>query len=407
MATSNSAPPDDLLAPAAIADPQAFFRRLREADPVYWSERHRAFILTGHAEVHAGFRDRRLSSAAAMNRFRAKLSARHQALISDALTLLDGWMLLNDPPDHERLRDPVRRAFTPAVAAALAPRILAHVDSLLDDADAVIDIVSAFSQPLTAMVIGDLLGIAPQERAFLADWTRDFGKLIYGASSREADYAEVVGGAGTRFHAALGPLIDARRAAPQDDLLSHLVVNAEQNGWRTSELLGAASMLLFAGHDTTSALLASSVRALCLDPAARARFSNEPALVESAVEELLRYDGPSKTFVRTANEDLELGGHRIAAGQTLWLSILGANHDPAVFDAPDSLRLDRDPNPHLAFGGGIHFCLGSALARTEARIALSRLFERRPHLTLCDHAPAWSPTLVDRSLLALPVRLDG
>lgn len=395
----------DLLSPEAIRDPAAAFRRMRERSSVVWNTRHKVFVLTGHAEVYDAFRDRSLSSARAMASFRQALAGRHHDALARALELLDGWMLLNDPPDHARLRDPVRRAFTPAVAAALEPRIHARVDALIDAFGDTVDIAADFAHPLTAMVICDLLGVEDEHRDFLRGWTKDFAKLIYGASSRAPDYVAAVARAGEMFHARLTPLLARRRAEPRDDLVSRLVASSEADGWTESELLGAISMLLFAGHDTTSALITSSVRALATHAEARTRFIEEPALAESAIEELLRFDGPSKTFVRVATETHERGGTVIEAGRHLWLAILAANHDPRVFDAPEALVLDREPNPHVSFGGGMHFCLGAALARVEARIALTRLFERHPGLHLTAHPPAWSPTVVDRSLLALPVAL--
>jgi len=403
-ATAPGTPPDDVLAPEAIADPHGFFRRLREHDPVFYSQRHQAWILTGHAAVDSAFKDKQLSSARAMASFRHKLAERHAGLMQHALSLLDGWMLLNDPPDHTRLRDPVRRSFTPAFAASLIPRIEARVDALLDNLADGADLVGEFAQPLTALVICDLLGVPDSEREFLRQWTRDYGQLIYGASSHQAGYAEAVGRAGDAFYARLKPIIAEKRVNPGPDLISHLLATSSREGWTEAELLGTCSMLLFAGHDTTSALIASGTRALLLDEDARQAFRQQPALTESAVEEFLRYDGPSKTFVRVANATHERGGHVIEAGQSLWLSVLGANQDPAVFDAPETLRLDRAPNPHLGFGAGIHFCVGASLARAEARTALPRLFERFPQLRPASPDFAWSPTLVDRSLLNLHVR---
>ncbi len=396
-------PPDNLLSPDAISDPHNFFRRLREHDPVFWSPRHNVFVLTSHAQVDGAFRDKTLSSARAMASFRQKLSTRHADLLTHAMALLDGWMLLNDPPDHTRLRDPVRRSFTPAATDALVPQITARVDQLLDELSGDCDIVHDFAQPLTAMVICDLLGIDVAEREFLRQWTRDFGQLIYGASSQNPTYAEVVGRAGDEFYARLRPAVDRKRSAPGNDLMSHLLATSRAEAWTEAELLGTCSMLLFAGHDTTSALIASSTRALLRDRVACARFTSESALTGSAVEEFLRFDGPSKNFVRVATAAHERGGHLIKEGDHLWLAILGANHDPTVFDDPSELRLDRAPNPHISFGAGIHFCVGAALARTEARIALPRLFQRYPKLRLKSPEHQWSATIVDRTLLALPV----
>ena len=398
-------PPDDVLAPEAIADPSGFFRRLREVDPVFWSERHGVYILTGYDEVYAAFRDRDLSSAGNIAGARQKLEARHPTLLRRALELLDGWMLFHDPPVHTRLRGPVSRAFTPEVARSLESAITTRVDTLLDGFGDAFDVCTDFAHPLTALVICDLLGVDDAERGFLRGWTQDFGKLIYGASSRSSAYIEAVARAGDEFHERMRPFLERRRTQPSDDLVSKLLASSQSEGWSDAELLGAVSMLLFAGHDTTSAAIASATRALLSDPDARLAFVEDPEpRIPSAIEELLRFDGPSKLFLRTATETHERAGHTIEAGQHLWLSILGANWDPSVFDQPERLRLDRHPNPHIAFGGGIHFCLGAALARTELRVALPRLFARFPGMSIATDELHWNATVVDRSLRALPVR---
>jgi cytochrome P450 len=399
-------PPDDLLAPAAIRDPQTFFRRLREHDPVFWSSRHNVYVLTAHADVERVLQDRAMSTARGIGSFRNRLNERHADLLRHAMALLDGWMLFNDPPTHTRLRDPVRRAFSPAVADTLVPRIEKHANFLLDRLRPQSDIVGDFAQPLTAMVICDLLGVDVNEREFLRAWARDFGRLIYGASSRRGDYLTVVARAGDVFYVRFQQQLAARRAAPGNDLLSKLVATSHDECWTEAELIGACSMLLFAGHDTTSALLGSSVRALLRNPDTLEALRSDPSLMPRAVEELLRFDGPSKTFIRVVTERQELGGHIVEPGQHLWLGILAANHDPAVFDEPCALRVDRSPNPHIAFGAGLHFCLGSSLARAEARVGLSALLTRFPNLRLVETEHAWSPTIVDRSLLALPVWLN-
>ena len=402
----SSSPPDDLLSADAVRDPHGFFRRLREHDPVFWSPRHKVWILTAHADVERMLQDRTMSTEQGIGSFRQRMNQQHAQLLHHAMSLLDGWMLFRDPPEHTRLRDPVRRAFTPAMVDRLVPRIEGHVATLLDGLGNDCDMVADFAQPLTAMVICDLLGVDLDEREFLREWARDFGKLIYGASSRDGDYLAAVARAGNRFHERFGARIARQRAAPEDTLLGHLVRTSRDGDWSEAEILGACSMLLFAGHDTTSALISSGMRALLLHPEALAALRADRALLPSAVEELLRHDGPSKTFIRVPTAPLQLGGHEIAAGQHLWLSILGANQDPAVFAEPERLDIARDPNPHLAFGSGIHFCLGSALARAEARAAFGALIERYPRMRLMDDPHAWSTTIVDRSLLRLPMRLQ-
>lgn len=333
-------PPDDLLSPEAVRDPQSFFRRLREHDPVFWSNRHKVWILTGYHDVDRIFQDRSMSTAQGIGSFRKRMMAEHAELLKRAMSLLDGWMLFNDPPTHTRLRDPVRRSFSPAMVERLVPRIERHVHTLLDELSGTCDLVAGFAQPLTAMVICDLLGVDLEERDFLRGWARDFGRLIYGASSRGEDYLTTV------------------------------------------------------------------ARALLQHPEQWTMLRDDPTLMPLAVEELLRFDGPSKTFIRVPVAPLEIGGHEIAAGQHLWLAILAADHDPAVFRDPERLDIRRSPNPHIAFGAGIHFCLGSALARAEARVAFGALLERFPRMRLVSSEHRWSPTVVDRSLLELPVLLD-
>ena len=398
-------PPDDLLSPEAIRDPHVFFRRLREHDPVWWSQRHKVWILTGYHDVERIFQDRSMSTAQGIGSFRKRMLAGHPDLLKHAMSLLDGWMLFNDPPVHTRLRDPVRRSFSPTIVDRLVPRIEKHASTLLDGLQGEVDLISGFAQPLTAMVICELLGIDLAEREFLRRWTHDFGRLIYGASSRSPDYLQAVANAGDAFYARFRECITRKRAEPGDDLLSLLIQASAAEQWSEAEIIGACSMLLFAGHDTTSAFLASAVRALLLHPGQLDQLRDDRSLMEGAVEELLRFDGSSKTFIRVPVSPMRIGGHDIDAGQHLWLGILAADRDPAVFSEPDRLDIHRSPNPHIAFGAGIHFCLGSALARAEARVALDALLDRFPRLALVPGEHRWSPTIVDRSLLELPVRL--
>ena len=302
--------------------------------------------------------------------------------------------LLNDPPAHTRLRDPVRRSFSPTVVRKLAPRIEFHVNTLLDNAGDECEFLEDFARPLTALVICDLLGVDTDQQGFLTDWSREFGKLIYGTSSRDANYITAVARMGDLFHDRFSAQIEARRRAPADDLLSLLVSASEEEQWTESELIGACSMLLFAGHDTTSALLASGARALLQNQDQLSVLRNDPKLMPTAVEELLRFDGPSKTNIRVASQNMMLGGHEILEGQHLWLGVMAANHDPCVFQQPDQLDLRRNPNPHIAFGAGIHFCLGPSLARVEAQVAFTCLLERYPNIDLRPHVYDWSPTIV-------------
>jgi len=401
-----SRPDDNLLSAAAVADPQSFFRRLREHDPVFWSARHNVWLVTEYADVQRCFQDHNLSSGRMISGFRTRIENQHGSLVQHAMGLLDGWMLLNDPPAHGRLRQPVRKAFAPGVVAQLAPRIEMHAHALLDNLQDHCDLVADFSRPLTSLVICELLGVDPAEKDFLSEWSRAFGRLIYGSSSRDSGYVQAAAAMGDLFYERFSQHLMQRRLEPRDDLLSHLLKASADASWTENELVGACSMLLFAGHDTTSALIASGAYVLLGQPQHRAVMFAGPESTRVAVEELLRFDGPSKTNIRVAQAPFELGGHQIDTGQHLWLGVMAANHDPQVFVDPQRLNLARQPNPHLAFGAGIHFCLGPSLARLEATIALPALFERFPNIRLSvGHEIAYSPTVVDRSLLALPVQL--
>ena len=398
----------DLLAPAAVRDPHALMRRAREVGPIAWSERHRAWIIVGHPELIDAFGDRRLSTER-MGAFLDRLPPARRDAVEAAVELLDGWMLFHEPPTHERLRAPLRRSFTPRAVSRLVPMIEEVTDRLLGDlADGpgLVDIVETFAHRLPVEVIGRLFGVPPQHATWLRAWSDRFGVLVFGATSRP-DYDDVVRAAGSEFHRRIGDLLDERRATPADDLLTALLeVEGTVHGLSTVEILGACSLLLFAGHDTTASLLGSSIVTLDGVPLARDQLAADPSLWEPGVEELLRLDPPPKVMLRLVAESHEREGCRFERGQSVYMGILGANRDPRVFDSPDEIRVHRSPNPHLSFGFGHHFCLGAALARLEACVALRALYERFPAITLAGE-PEWKATIADRSLHRLMVDLQG
>lgn len=393
--------PIDFLAPDAVRDPHGYFAAVRDRDPVAWSERHRAWIVTGHPELDAAFRDRRLSTER-MAGFRARLAGRRAEALAAAIELLDGWMLFHEPPTHTRRRAPLARSFTPKAVGTLGPRVDALVDGLLAGIDGPADLVEAFAHPLPAAVIAELFGVPVDRRGWLADWSAKFGVVVFGATRRD-DYEDVARAAGEELAGELGALMDRYRAEPEDNLLSLLLATENRpDGLTTTEILGACSLLLFAGHDTTASLLGSATVALLGQPEAAARLRDPATDLDLAVEELLRVEAPAKAMMRTVAEAHERDGRRFEEGQAVFLTILAANRDPRVFDRPDEIVLDRAPNPHLTFGHGHHFCLGAALARLEARAALPALFRRFPDLRL-DGEVTWKATISDRSAARIPV----
>jgi cytochrome P450 len=391
----------DLSTPEAVADPHSLFHRLRAEAPVHWSATHRAWLVLSHAGVTRGFRDDRLS-ADRIPAFERMAQSRPDAF-GQVVDLLRGWMVFREDPDHNRLRDPVRRAFTPRRIDSLAPAIERITDELLDDlaSSGGGDLRARFAAPLPALVIADLLGIPRGDREEFEQSSHLLAAVVFAAESRTSSADAAIAGA-EHFWRYFTDLCEHRRRHPGDDLVSELVAAVGPGGLEPVELVGGCTLLLFAGHETTTGLLTSGTRVLLHTPGERARLERDPTLWLTAVDELLRLEGPAKLMVRRAHVDLDIDGTAIAAGDTVWLVILAADRDPAVFVDPDRVDVGRDPNPHLAFGWGIHHCLGAPLARMEGRIALRRLFERFPNLAAS--APAhWGGGVLGRGLARLTV----
>jgi cytochrome P450 len=311
-----------------------------------------------------------------------------------------------DPPDHTRIRKLVNKAFTPRRVAELAPRIRGVVDALLaplvarDGFDVILDLAA----PLPAIVIAELLGVPAEDHRRFKDWSSRLVTLL--GNPRPQETLGEFQAAMETLLAYLGGVIAARREQPRDDLISALIhAQEEHDALSDAELLATANLLLVAGHETTTNLIGNGTRALLRHPGELARLRANPALLPSAVEELLRYDSPVQATVRVPTEAVEIGGRTIPKDALVIAGIGAANHDPAVFERPGQLDLGRDPNPHLSFGFGAHFCLGAPLARLEAEIAFGALLERFPRLGLTGEPLRYRPNPVLRGLEALPVRI--
>ncbi len=319
-------------------------------------------------------------------------------------------MLNVDPPDHSRLRKLVAKAFVPTRVATLEPAIAALADELLDHLDAmgpgtIVDLVEGYARPLPFSVIGELLGVPPTDRPDLHAWFRALLQPWAGEPPAEAVEASAA------IVAYLTDLVEAKRAAPEEDLVS-VLVSATDDGDRLThqELLSSLLQLIVAGHDTTTSLIGNGVVALLDHPDQLALLSSQPDLLPFAVEELLRFDAPvpHATF-RVTTEEIDLGTAVVPKGKQVLVCLGAANRDPGHWADPDVLDLRRPPRPHLGFGHGIHFCLGAPLARLEARVAFGRLLRRFPRLRLAVSRSelAWShgDGLVLRGLASLPVIL--
>jgi len=395
----------DLLSPELVADPYPALARLRAEAPVCWSERHGAWIVTRFDDVSAGFRDPRLSSDR-VGSFLPDRPARRQDDAEDDPTarILSNWMEFKDPPDHTRLRRLVQKAFTPRTVDSLRPRVQAIVEELLHELGQAGrgDFVRSFAYPLPAIVIAEMLGVPMEDRDLFKGWSDDILGLVFGggASDRHARARR-----GFReLEAYMDGMLRRFRAAPADNLLSALAAAEEQGDVLSrDEVIGTCVLLLFGGHETTTNLLGTSLWLLHRHPEALERLRRQPGLVPEALEEFLRYDGPSKMMVRWPIEDLELRGRKIRRGERVFLMQNAANRDPEAFPEPDRLDVERRANAHLGFGFGIHYCLGAPLARLEAQLALPALLQRFPRLRVETDTPEWNPTLLSRGLRSLPV----
>jgi cytochrome P450 len=380
-----------------FTDPQRQYAVLREEHPVAritMPKGHSFWLVTRYEDVRAA-----LTNPALHKNGRA-----YEAMIGQdepgAPVALDQHMLSSDPPDHTRLRKLVGRAFTARAVAALRPRIEEITAELLDALDKgpnEVDLLDTYAFPLPVTVICELLGVPPADR----DQFRAWSNTVMQAASAAEQQAAAQGLTGY-----LAALVEQKLADPADDMLS-AIVQATEDADRLSgmEAVSMAFLLLVAGHETTANLIGNGTLALLRDPNQFARLVAEPELVPNAVEELLRYNGPINmaTFRYTA-EDTVIGGLEIPAGQMVLVSLAAANRDSGHYPEADRLDLRRAAS-HLAFGHGIHYCLGAPLARLEGEIAFTRLFERFPNLTLGDENLTWRPSTLIRGLDKLPIRL--
>jgi cytochrome P450 len=379
--------------PEVRQDPYPFYSMLRQREPVLWDTERGHWVLTRHREVMAVLRDRNLSCERQTDQFDGR-----------GLGALSRQMLSMDPPDHTRVRDLFRKAFTPKTVERIRPRIGELTDELLDQARdrGEMEMVADFAVPLPLRVICDLLGIPRQDHDLLRQGSRSFGYLLDDVKTNMDEAVATVAG----FLSYLGELVELRRRRPGGDLISDLV-QVQQNGERLTdeELTVNLILLIAAGHLTTAHMLSNGALALLRHRDQWRVLRAEPEIVPAAVLELLRYDAPVQLSNRYATTDFTLAGRPIKRGEVLAMMLGAANRDPDVFDNPDQLDLHRSTASQVAFGNGIHACIGMALARAEGEIAFGQLASRFPDLHLVDELPpAYGPSITFRALTSLHLR---
>jgi cytochrome P450 len=393
--------------PAFIADPFPVFRRLRDEDPCHWSPRLKAWVLTRYEDVKRACVGESMSSDR-LRPFFAALPPPEAARIADIIRYLSLWMVFRDPPDHTRLRRLTGRVFSLKAMRARRPSIEALCAMLLERLEGrpAFDFVTDFAGPLPGLVILDMLGVPRGELGRIKRLSDDMA-LFIGSSRNLPDKYDTAEAATHEMAALFRGLIAERRAEPRADLLSELV-HLDEAGDRLSddELVASCILLLFAGHETTTNHIANGLAALLRFPGEMAKLRADPGLAARAVEELLRYDGPSGAQVRIVREAHELHGKTLRPGERVFVMLNAANRDPRAYPDPDRLELERDGVPHLTFGFGPHLCLGFPLARLEGEISLPAVLARFPRIEP-DGEADWLNSMVFRGMTSMPVRVGS
>ncbi len=387
----------NLVSPRLYDDPYSIYRRLREKDPVHRSRLFDGWVLSKHADIDAVLRDHKLFSNDE-RKGEENLSEERRSEVHSMLYL--------DPPDHTRVRSLVSKAFTPRAIEALRPRIEQIVDGLLDEVEDSegFDVMESLAFPLPIIVIAEMLGVPPSDRDRFKVWSNDVARTLEPRNSEQQVQRSQRSWEEIREY--FSGIIERRRREPSGDLISALIA-AEEEGDKLSheELLVMLLLLLVAGNETTKNLIGNGLYAMLRHPDQLARLRENPEVLESAIEEMLRYDSPVQIDGRTALEDALIGGKQVKKGQYLLLLMGAANRDADAFPDADRLDLGRKAKSHMSFGRGIHHCLGAPLARVEGHIAFRKLLERFSEIRLGE-TPQYRDQIVLRGLKSLKVRVE-
>jgi cytochrome P450 len=398
-----------LAAPGFAQDPYPAYRTLRREAPMHWSDAWNAWVFTGYDDCLAVLRDSpRFSSA---GRLLELIDGLPPDVAAAAAPLREHFstrgLIHADPPDHHRLRSLISKAFSPRVIDGMRPRIEAIVDELLDAVlpRGEMDVVEDLAYPLPAIVIAELLGAPPADRDRFKRWSDEI--VAFQGTGRAIPEAVPISAHGVaEMRAYLAGLFEERRLHPTDDLLGSLVaVEVEGERLTTEELYSTCVTFLIGGHETTTSLIANGLHTLLRHPDQLMALRADPSLLPGAIEECLRYESPIQRTFRRVAVDGVWQGRQLHTGQ-IAIQLLGAaNRDAVVFDDPDRFDITRSPNRHIAFGSGIHFCIGAPLARLEASIAISAVLERMPDLEAAPGVVRWQDEkALFRCVARLPVR---
>ena len=414
MSAFANQPTYDLFAPEALANSYPLFKRMRSEDPVHYCESGRYWILTRYRDVEAALRDERLSSDRTPLQMN-QLGSLDVKKIQNFLHLTSHWMGEKDPPEHTRLRKLANQGFTTRAIESWRSIIQNTTDRLLDNVQnhGGMDVVSDLAIPLPGFIIPEIFGVPETDRANLLEWAMDITQIfgVVGGSTIEIEeLARKADKAAVQFSALIRQLVEQRRRQPGTDMISLLTVAYQEQGFNLEELPSVCIQILIAGMLSTTDQIANGVNALLCHPDHLQKLKKNPSLIDSAVEEIIRFDTSLPFFFRIAKQDLTIGGKEMAAGSVIALGLGAANHDPEKFEEPEVFDITRTPNEHLGFSSGIHFCLGAGLARMKLTICLTTLLRRLPNLGFDPDKqaiPTKHSSLILKGFDSLPVKFDA
>jgi cytochrome P450 len=389
---------DDLLEPSLLQDPFPYYQEIRENRPVHWNERWRGWIVSRYADVYAGLHDVRLLADTITPYFQTRLSAEEREKYALAYEVLNSWPVFVDPPKHTQLRKIFSRSFTPKTVQTMRGIVQTFVTELLDGwrDKREVDLINDFGYLMPANVIATIIGAPREDLDRFHAWSWELNELLHGGvgSPQRMDRAQQ---SIVEFKAYLEGLYQERLKQPRDDMMSWLMeVQRNDSALTPNDVIYSCMLILNAGHETTQIMIGNTVAAL-LQEGQWERLRDQPQLVKTAIEECLRFNGPMKGTMRAAAQDMQIGGVDVKQGDRVMLLMAAANRDPEQFTDPNRLDIARNPNPHLAFGHGIHFCLGAPLARLEVEIGLTEMVRRYPGIELA--APVrYEPRILSRAI---------
>jgi len=397
---------DDLFTPEVTHDPYSYFGRLREEDPVHWNELYELWVITRHDDLVWLTRHHELFSSEVLKRDPRppypQVYESDLGLYEYVRNFSSAQFIQHDRPEHLEMRKVVHGYFTPRSMEAWRPMVQSAIKDLLDAAEAKgqMDVMADLATPLPVLVIAQMMGVPLEDRPYI----RELAKKLLAGGRGEPDRLRTQTEGMQGMLEYLSPLVEERIDRPGDDFVS-VVASGEKRGIFTRhQVLVNCSLLLLAGHETTINLLCNGTLAFIRHPAQWALLKQDPAgLAKRATEECLRYDPPVKSIQRIASQDVEMRGKVVRKDDRMRWFISSANRDPEVFANPETLDITRDPNPHVAFGSGVHHCLGATLARLEGQEAFTALAQRFPFLHLETEELEYQPSINFRSLTSLPV----